>query len=291
MPDTATKTLRETLREVIGEPVKTSSTETNQGLSSDKSAETKSGDTPEFVKGVDISKLPEAERPIARKILEEKGGLLEEGYRTKFQEVAILKKQKQALLEAGISEQEAFDVLSKHLESKNTGSVKKEASKLIDKLKSEAPDLETRKGLENLENIILDLTNVNDLRKEISDLKNRFGFFQNTAVNTRQQSLSTSLGSLKKEYGEELIDKYHEEIVKQGLTYPDADPERLLHAIADPKELKQALLSNTTKKQERKEEKLNAISSPGSGITNVGDTVDIKKTPLKSILNAVFVKK
>lgn len=290
------KTLSQTIRQVMTEPVKASAPveqqtgkELPQGTKSD---ETQSGGTPEYVGGVDISTYPEQERPIARRALSEKGKLLEDGYQKKFQEVASFKKQREELLSLGISENEAVQVLRDHVNSKTTAKdAKKEAARVIDKLKEDAPDLETRKGLENLENIIMELTNINDIKKELADLKSYINHSKSRESLTREQSLNSTLDTLSNEYGKEFIDKYRDSVVREGTRYIDADPQQLLNAIANPKELKQAILSNTVKKDERKQEKINAVSSPSSGMTSPLQTVDVRQTSLKNVLSQVFAKK
>lgn len=290
------KTLSQTIRQAMAEPVKAlvateqqTGKELPQGTKSD---ETQSGGTPEYVGGVDISTYPEQERPIARRALSEKGKLLEDGYQKKFQEVASFKKQREELLSLGISENEAVQVLRDHVTSKTTAKdAKKEASKVIDQLKESAPDLETRKGLDNLEKIILELTNIGDIQKKLNDLESYVRHSQGREFQSREKSLSASLDTLSGKYGKNVIEKYRDEVIKQGLAYPDADPKRLLHAIADPDDLEQAILSNTIKKDERKQEKINAVSSPSSGMTSPLQTVDVRSTTLKGVLSQVFAKK
>lgn len=294
MPATEDKTLSQTIREVMTEPAKASTTnlvQAAEGISEGTSGETQSGGTPEYVSGVDISTLPEQERTIARKVLAEKGKLLEDGYQAKFKEVSKFKKQREELLSLGISEEEAVSAIRNHIDSKtNAKDAKKEAVRMIDKLKESAPDLETRKGFENLENIIMELTNIGDIKSKLEQLERIVGQGQIREAQTREQSVVSSLGGLEKEYGKNIIDKYREDVLKQGLAFPDVDPERLLHAIADPKELKQALLANSVEKKDRKQEKINAITPTGSGVTAPIQEVDVRKTPMKNILNQLFSK-
>ncbi len=284
------KNLNQTIKEAIGQAHGTSTAtleKTGQELSKGTTGETQSGGTPEYVNGVDISSYPEQERTVARKALEEKGKLLETGYQKKFAEIAEFKKQREEILGLGISENEAVQVLRDHVASKtNAKDAKKEASRVIDQLMESAPDLETRKGLENLQSIIKEMTNIDAINKKLADLEGYVKRNQNREFVTREQSLNTSLDSLKKEYGSEIVEKYAEDIIKQGLVYTDAPPDRLLHAIADPTELKQALLSNSSKNGEtRKQEKINAVSSPSSGMTSPAATVDVRKLSMKDIFS------
>ncbi len=99
------------------------------------------------------------------------------------------------------------------------------------------------------------------------------------------------MDALRSEYGVEFIDKYRDTVVREGLKYTDADPEQLLGAIANPKEFKQAILSNSTKKEDvRKTEKLNAVSSPSSGMTMPAATIDVRKVSFKDIFSQIKKK-
>lgn len=290
------KTLSQTIRSVMTDtktPSLTTPVQAAEGISASPSGDTQSGGTPEYVSGIDISTIPEQERPTARKVLAEKAKLLEDGYQSKFREINEFKKQREEILKLGISENEAAQVIRDHVSSKtNAKDAKKEAARVIDQLKDSAPDLETRKGLENLENIIMELTDIKDIRKKLESLENYVNHSRGREFQSREQSLTTVLDSLNGKYGKGVIDKYRDEVIKQGLAYPDADPKRLLHAIADPDELEQAILSNGVKKETvRQQEKINAISPQGSGLTSPAQTIDIRKTSLKGVMAQVFAKK
>lgn len=296
------KTLAQTIRSVMTEPAKASEPvqqQTGQALSTGTtSGETQSGGTPEYVNGVDISTFPEQERAVARRALEEKGKLLETGYQKKFSEIAEFKRQREEILKLGISESEAVEAIRSHVASKTTTKdAKKEVSRIIDKLRDEAHKLEdpreikaALRGYDDLEGIIKELTSIDDIKKELADLKGYVTHSRGRDFQTREQSLNGTLDALTGEYGKEFIDKYREVVIKEGLKYVDADPEQILGAIANPKELKQAILSNV-QKSDRTQEKIKAVSSPGSGITNPAQTVDVRGTSLKGVLSHVFAKK
>jgi hypothetical protein len=296
MPAPDDKTLSQTIREVMTDtktPSQASAGIPAKGVSEGTTGDTQSGGTPEYVSGIDISTLPEQERATARKVLAEKGSLLEKGYQEKFKEINDFKKQREEILRLGITESEAAQVIRDHVHSKTSAKdAKKEASRVIDQLKETAPDLETRKGLDNLEKIIMELTNIGDIQKKLQEIESYVKYSQGREVISREQSLNTTLDTLSSKYGNNVVDKYRDEVIKQGLAFPNADPKRLLHAIADPEELEQAILLNSSKKEEvRKQEKINAVSSPGSGMTTPHAEVDIRKTNMKNIISQVFTKK
>ena len=83
-----TQSVQDTLREVIGEtvssPDKTSSTETKESAPVGTSAETKSGEpAKEYVSGIDLSDIPEQDRPRIKELFSKKAKLLEDGYQAK----------------------------------------------------------------------------------------------------------------------------------------------------------------------------------------------------------------
>ncbi len=107
-------TLKDTLMEVIGGNKDTAIAtegETKEGISGeDTEGETKSGETPEYVSGIDISDIPEQDRPRIKELLSKKANLLEQGYQGKFKEIAEFKKAQDELVRAGLTTTEARDV-------------------------------------------------------------------------------------------------------------------------------------------------------------------------------------
>ncbi len=285
------QTIREAMVQAHGNTAATLE-QTGQELASGTTGETHTGGTPEYVSGIDISTLPEQERTVARKVLADKGKLLENGYQSKFKEIAEFKRQRESLLSLGINEHQAVDIIKEHIASKtNAKDAKKEAARVIDRLKEQATDLDSRKGLEDLEQVIKELTNIDDIKKELADLKGYVQHSRGREFVSRETALNTAMDALRSEYGVEFIDKYRDTVVREGLKYTDADPEQLLGAIANPKEFKQAILSNSTKKEDvRKTEKLNAVSSPSSGMTMPAATIDVRKVSFKDIFSQIKKK-
>lgn len=288
-------TLEATLREVIGEtmkPQETESKETNQA-NVVTSEETKSGEPSEkdFVGGIDISDVPEQDRPRIKELLSKKISLVEKGAQAKFQEIAKYKKEKESLLNAGLTEDEAVTVLRNHVQQKQnpvTKTEQKEALRTLDKMIKDA-DVNTAASLNNLRQVILEETGTADLKKELDEIKRQMGFVNNERATTRVQSLNNSLNALTENYGKEFIDKYRDEIVKQGLQYPQAEIKRLITAIADPDDMEQAILSRATRVGKTNiEKKLAAISNPNSGVTGSIDNIDIKKTNMKGLLGSIL---
>lgn len=293
--------VNKTLREVIGESVNNQAHKKSDDKSSGNSEQTQSGEKPEFVSGIDISDIPEPDRARFKEKLEKKAKLLEDGYQLKFKEIAGFKKERDDLKKLGLSDEEATKVLREHLSKKTdpskTTDVKKDAKRLIDQMKEEAPDLETRKGLEKLEGIILELTNIKEIKDKVDQMEKLMGYVNNREISSREDNINKALDGLEDKYGKTLIDKYREDVVKQGKNYTDADKKvkNILHAIVDPDELEQAILETKkveNKKDNRQKEKINAIDSSSSGQSGSSkDTVDIRKSSLKSIIASVISKK
>lgn len=295
-----TGSLEETLREVIGEtmkPQEQSSKETTE-TTGEVSGETKSGETPEYVRGIDISDVPEADRPRIKDLLSKKVALVEKGTQAKFQEIAKYKKEKDSLLAQGLTEDEAVSVLRSHIEQKRnstqtTTQAKSDAVRTLDKMINDASDRDTRDSLQNLRKIVKEESNtaqLDTLLEKVDKLEKFIGFINQDASEKRIESINNSLNSLTQKYGKDLVDKYREDIVKQGLAYPKADVKRLMSAIADPDEIEQAILSNSKTGKVITKEKLNAITSQGSGVTGSVENVDVSKTSYKNLLGQILKK-
>ena len=290
------KTLKETLGEVREETTDTSQSkpkDTDEGLSKGDS-DTSSGETEEpstevekeYVRGIDISDVPEADRPRIRKALEEKAANLEKGYQPKFQEVAELKRALEDFERRGISLKEAQEAIDDFAYRKRNPQQKKDADRYLYSLIKEAP-LEQKESLKNLRRIIKEETSdVSALKKELKEVRDQLGLVAQSHVSTRVKTLNTELDSLTKEYGAELIEKHRSTILKHGQNY-DTSAEDLLFAVA-PKEVKE----HYTAKKPRvlTKEKKNAISSEGSGITSGKEQIDVKNRSLKQILTDLTKK-
>lgn len=288
-----TGTLEDTLRDVIGDtptPQSTVSKETNQETVA-SSDDTQSGGTSEkeFVGGVDISDVPEQDRPRIKELLSKKISLVEKGANEKFKEIAKYKKEKEELLSSGLTEDEASGVLREYLSKKTqTNTSKAENLRTLDKMIKESP-AEQREALTNLRQIILEETSASELRKELDEIKRNVGIFNNERANSRVETINKSLNALSADYGKDFIDKYRDEIVKQGLAYPQAEVKRLITAIADPDDIEKAILSKASRKQNTNiDKKLAAITNTNSGMTTSIDNIDVKKETHKSLLGKLL---
>lgn len=294
-----TNNLQETLREVIGEtmkPQETTSKETNDGNVA-VSDETNSGETfeKEYVAGIDISDIPEQDRPRFREKLLQKAQSVDKGAQEKFKEIAKYKKEKDSILAAGVTEDEAINVLNKYIESKNSQTkttTKAETLRTLDKMIDDSSP-EQRESLRNLRQIVKEEANTDKLDtalEEIKQLKQAVSYFNQDVSEKRSSQVNSQLNELSKEYGKEFIEKHREKVISESVKYPKADPEQILNAISDPKELRKAILSNG--KQGTKavtQEKINAITSNGSGVSGSKETINTKQ-PWKSFLGELTRK-
>ncbi len=285
------KTLQETVSTVIEKPkanLNAEITETKEGMSQEtQPVETKSGETTDYVSGIDISDVPEQDRTRIRDLLTKKAKLLEDGYQPKFQEVAKLKKAQEELVNMGLSVDDAYDVLAKHMEKKRNPvqitkdtETKKDAVKTLDGLLKDAP-FEQRPALEQMRKIILEETNVGELRKEVADLKTVLASLQGDNATSKQSKVKQFINDLSTKYPKDLVEKYRAEMVNAHLQY-NLPLGRLLQSIVPLDELEQAIL--TRGKKPLTKEKKDAIVSNSSGVTSAAEKIDVKSKSLKGVI-------
>lgn len=288
------KTLQDTIGEALKETTKTSKAseiETEEGISKEAATgETKTGETPEYVAGIDISDIPEQDRPKFREKLSLKAKLLEDGYQVKFKEVAQFKKAQDELIRMGLTTDEAYDVLVKHIEQKRNPQTsttqKKEAVKVLDRLIEQA-DYQQKPTLEQMRQIILEETEADKLRKEIKDLTILVNELRGESVISKKTKVEQYLDSVSDKFGKELIDKYKDNFIDAHLNYK-IPLEKLITAVIPFEELEQAILSKG--KKQLTQEKKEAISSKPSGITS-SEKIDTKNESLSSLIGKVIKMK
>ena len=299
MPATDEK-VNTTLREVLGNSF---DDQTQKKSDDSKSQQTDSGDKREFVAGIDVSDIPDnMSKSEFKEYLAKKGKLLEDGYVPKFKEVAEYKKERDAMLALGLTTQEAGKIIREHIaarDNKNKSDVKQDLKSEMDQLKEEAPDLETRKGVERLERIIKQLSKESpefkELKERLDKAEKALGYVQNKTITSRVESLNKDLDELSGErFDKDFIEKYREKVITIGKQYPDASVRELIKAAATSDDYDEALLK-TKKKEESKErnikEKINANDSASSGVTGKEKEMDVKKTSMKQLLSHVFTQK
>ena len=283
-----TKTLRETVSEVIGEQTansKTSEVSNKEGIVQ-SSGETQSGGKPEYVAGVDISDIPEQDRPRIKAKLEAKLALLDKGYQPKFQEVAKLKKSLEWLTSQGLTTEEAEATLMKYAaEKKNPSVTKKDTLKTLDKLIQDSP-YEQKEALQNMRKIILEETNNDVIKVELDELRKAVKYLSGKDMNFGRQQVETDLESLKAKFGD-VVEKYRDTVLAEWEKYPQSKAKDILKYVVPDEEYEQALLS----KSNRKSEKLNAVTNSSSGVTSSSASMDVRKTSLKDILTSVVKEK
>lgn len=286
-------TLKQTLREVVGETQETPKTEPKQTVeevSKSQSDETKSGETPEYVAGIDISDIPEQDRPRIKAKLEEKAKLLEKGYQPKFQKVAKLEKSLEWLSQQGITSEEAETQLMKYAEQKKNPvqviQEKKAAVNTLDKLIEEAP-YEQKDSLQKMRKIILEETGAEDFKKELADLRKVVGYFQTKDLQLGEIQIKSELQSLSEKFGKDFISKYEDTVLSEWRKYPQSQARNILKYVVPDEEYEQAIVSSKTK-QIKTREKAEAVTSAGSGVTSSSETIDTKgrwRDTIKQVIN------
>lgn len=295
-----TGSLQETLQEVIGETMKPQETDSKETNGTNSSGDETQGGTSqkEYVGGIDISDVPEQDRPRIKELLSSKISLVEKGAQAKYQEIAKYKKEKESIIAAGLTEDEAANVLRNYAEQKRnvnqtTTQTKKEAVKSLDKMISEAP-LEQREALTNLRTIIKEegnTDNVDKLLEKVDRLEKAVGYFNQNAVDNRTSEVNKELDKLSSKYGKDFVEKNKDEVLKLAIQYPKTDVRRILRDVSDPDEYEEALLaSKQPSKKAVTTEKLNAITSTGSGVSGSSEVINLQKTSYKDLFRN-FAKK
>lgn len=268
------KNLRETLAEAVGEAKNQTNTvgakETNSELSKGQETETKSGE-PVYVSGIDISDVPEGDRPRIKELLEKKVKSLEGGYQEKFKEIASFKKAQEELVQSGLTVEEAKQVLANYVDSKKNpvNKEQKEAKKLLDNLIDSAPS-EQKESLRQLRQILMEETDIGKIRQELNEMKQVLGNVSAGFTNTKRREIESEFSSLEDRYGKDLVSKYRDVMIDEALKH-GVSPSQVLRFRASDDEIEQAI----SQKHNRKKEKLNAISSTPSGVSSA-ETISTK---------------
>lgn len=292
--------VNQTLREVIGDSV---NSQTQKKSDDTNSQQTQSGEKREFISGIDVSDIPDnMTKQEFKEFLSKKGKLLEDGYTPKFKEVAEYKKEKDALTALGVSTQEASKIIRDTIAARNNNSksdVKQDLRREIDSLREEAPDLETRKGLDRLEKVIKEISKETPEYKELKDRLDKaekaLGYVTNKTISSRVDSLNEALDKLSDtRFDKAFIEKNREAIIEEGKKYPDAPINKIIQVVTDAEEYAEAILKTKSKeqtKENRLKEKINANDSASSGVTGSEKKIDVKSSSLKSLLRQVMQKK
>lgn len=267
------------------------SIKTNSELSESQSDETNSGETPDYESGIDISDVPEQDRPRLRKYLKEKAGLLEKGYQPKFQKVAQLEKAQEELTNLGYTPEAAMEILRQNRNKTTTQVVTEQKKNLreLDKLIESAP-YEQRSQLENFRKIILEETDVPSLRKELDEIKSALGMVVNSTMTIKKRELNSEVDSFKDKFGDDFIEKYRDKIVDVALKNPNIPLMKIIKFETPDDEFEQAILYKKSKVKPLTKEKRNAISSDGSGVSS-SDKIDVKGSSIKDLLTSGFTRK
>jgi FtsZ-binding cell division protein ZapB len=275
------KTLRDTIVEASKQTQESSqaeNVETKEGISEGDKGETQSGGTPEFVGGVDISDIPEQDRPRIKELLSKKMALADKGVQDKFREIATAKKQYEAMIAD----------LEQHKTATTVNAQQQKASKLLDQLTDSVP-LEQRESLRQLRQIISEETNVSELQKQVKDLSEALNRLAGDTVNTKRQRAETELSSLEGKYGKDIIERYKDKILDVAVQY-NAPLRQVIHTVVPADELEQVILEKSKgDKKPLTQEKKNAISSNNATVKSA-QKIETKNRSWKQILTEAAKK-
>ena len=286
--------LKDTLKSALTdtkETPKTDKTDTTDTKS--QTVDTKSGETTVEISGIkiDLSDVPEQDRPRIKKLAEEKLSLGDKGIRQKLTELNESKKRVETLeramgelVDLGYTPESALDVLKK---SKLTTTEANKAARGFDKKIREIESMsgidlaEKQQAIKNLQEareLLKEETGLDDLTKKIDSIEKSLGLLLGSHTESRKSQIDTQIDELSKEYGKDFVEKYRDVIVDEAIKF-NVSPQKVLFFRAEPKEIEQSLLARGKKGND----KVNAISSPGSGITSASEKIDFKK-PWKGFL-------
>ena len=126
-------------------------------------------------------------------------------------------------------------------QAKTSDQVKAEGKKVLDDLLDSTTDPQARETLRNLRDIIREETNVGELRKSVDEIKQAFQLQVTSTQQARYDTLEKEVDALVDRYSDSLVEKHRDQILDLGLKYTQYSARRLLHSVADPDELDQAL--------------------------------------------------
>jgi uncharacterized protein YjgD (DUF1641 family) len=281
-----TGTVEKVLAETKAQKAETAETNNTDTENKEVQSETKSGETPEFIRGIDVSDLkdvPEQYRQLIKDKLSQKLELADKGIQPKLQEVAELKRVKEGLAKRGLTADEIDTAVNDYVTRKNTPNKEaKENAKLLDQLIDKS-DPETREALNQWRKIIAE-----ESQEAIKAIREELSSFRNESISTRRDKLVSEIDGLRDKYGDELIDKYKDTLIEAGLKYK-APMKNLLHSIA-PDEVEETILAKVNKgKKPLTEEKKNAITSSSNVISD--QIIDIKKSSFGDLIRQGMKKK
>ena len=143
---------------------------------------------------------------------------------------------------------------------------KADSSRLLDSLMEQTQDPASRETLRQLREIIRQETGLDGLRKDMTELRQLVDTGRQNSQQTRYQGLQGELKELTTRYGDALVEKHREAIISYINQNPSYTARRMLHMVADPDELDQALelRARSKPKQDGQEPPKGKVPSPTS---------------------------
>ena len=278
-----TETISEVFEETKSQPAETKENETGSELSEGKGDETKSGETSSY-QGIDISDIPEQDRPRVMKFLKDKAALADVGIQKKFQEIAPLKKAMEDISKMGLTLEEAKAAIIEKAQNKNKplNVGEKKTIRLLDQL-LEASPAEQKESLRQMRQIVNeeaeDAPTVKELREKVASMEKMLGMVSNSALEVKRKEINQDLDTtFTKKYGKDFIEKHKDKILEVALKNPNVPIEKIIKFETPDEEYEQALLAQKLgNKKPLTEEKKNAISSTGQGVNISHDNIDTNK--------------
>lgn len=132
--------------------------------------------------------------------------------------------------------------------SQSLATTKREGVKLLDNLIEDTSDPNARESLRHLREIIRQETGLEQLQKDVTELRQALQGVRETTQSSRYTALQTEIKDLEKRYGDAVVGKYRDALIQYGTQYPNYSARRLFHMVADPDEIEQSIELQARKK-------------------------------------------
>ena len=142
-----------------------------------------------------------------------------------------------------------------------TGSIRDLLEEAIDR----TDDPSSRETLRWLDKVLQQrLSKLDKFEKDMTEFRQSLQGIHQTSQTARFQSLQQEVNELEVRYGDAVVEKYRDSIIQYGTQYPNYSARRLLHMVADPDEVEQAVELQGRKKEMKPEPKNQKHPSPVS---------------------------
>ena len=246
-----------------------------------------------LIADIDLTDVPEDQRPAVKKLLAEKVKSYDSGYRKKTEALAEEKKsikaQEEELLNLRAIQKKLKDnpelstAIDKVFDEHRSGKLNKptnnqqEAEAEIDKMIADTTDPAQREALRETKTIMLDLIKRNpqgadnkELKEEVASLKEKIEAIGSVTNRSVADRVDSEISTLEDEFGKDFIAKYREDVKALAIKYPNYNCQTILfQQAANDAELEKALLTRAEKRKKGElKRKIDASEPGGPSVTD-----------------------